>query len=432
VTTYPEIGNQSQKSRRSLFLLLITYLLLFGPKFYIADITVITACGLAIYFLFREGVRGKISTKILYLWVYIAAILFYFFLVSATTSNDPYPLAMEFGKLILYIASAAGLVELYRVHYLYEYAVPLLQDIFRSILATAFLVVALFLFPDVRYELYSSVDLYLFHGRDPKAIVNRITDLSIGGSTVSLVLLFGAISLADGRIWQANHGSGYRMALFYLLFAVATLLTGRTGFMLLLATSAIWLTYRSVNAPLLVLKTIGRFALVTVAVILLTITYINIEVAEQFVDKIAPWAFELLYSFVDTGNFQSETGGYILSQYILPDSLSGFLFGGGGYDIPPDSIFVKLLHSVGLLGVTLSAFMFVVAMKGKRQELTAKYLNIYLGILLIGNLKETMLGNSRGAIIIFLILAIAAKRGKDRIHVTRNAKASLPNMANCK
>lgn len=427
MTTYQGSGHKLKESRRSLSLIFITYLLIFGPKFYVADITVITAFGLAIYYLVKVGVNGRITKNVLYPWLCISTIVIYFSIVSVATNNDPSPLAMEFGKLNLYILSAAGLVELYRNHYVNKYAVPLLQDISISILGTAILVVTLFLLPDVRYYLYSLVDIYLFHGRDPTAITNRITDLSIGGSTVSLMFVFGAILSVDSRTWQLSKAFEYWSLLFYLIFVVAALLTGRTGFILILTITAVWLINRSFKSPLSVINTIGKVSVTVFAIAILAMVIKDDEAAIQFENKIAPWAFELLYSYIETGELKSESGSYLVDQYMLPDTLFGILFGGERYDMPSDSLFVKLFHSVGLIGVVMSALMIVVLLHGKKNKTIEKYLFIYLALLLVGNLKETMLGNSRGAIIIFLVLVIAATRDSciEELRYAKNRLLSL-------
>ena len=202
--TYQVSGYQQKKSRRSFGLLLITYLLIFGPKFYAVDITVTASIGLAIFYLTKILVKQRISKNVFYPFIYISTILLYFSLISLASNNDPIPLAKEFGKLNIYILSAAGLLELYKNRYREQYPIPLLQDIFISIIITAVLVIMFLVLPEFRYFSYSLVDLFMFHGRPPEAITNRITDLSIGGSTVSIVFVFGAILSLDKNLVKKN------------------------------------------------------------------------------------------------------------------------------------------------------------------------------------------------------------------------------------
>jgi multisubunit Na+/H+ antiporter MnhB subunit len=405
---YRALEYQQKKSRRSLSLLLVTYLLIFGPKFYAIDMTVSVAIGLAIFYIIKIVVDGKIQKIVMYSWIYICTITLYFSIISLATYNDPYLLAKEFGKLNLYIASASGIVELYKIRYANKYSIPLLQDIFISILFTALIVILFFVLPDFRYYSYSMVDVYLFHGRAPEAIKNRITDLSIGGSTVSLVFVFGAMLSLDSKIWQWNKAFKYLSLFYFMTILLATLLTGRTGFIILSAIVIVWLIYISIKQPLTLITGFGVFA-ICVAIIITWLHYFtNNELIDRFLDTIAPWAFEFIYSYIESGQFDSASGRYLADQYILPDNAIGFLFGGERYDIPSDSLFIKLMHSVGVVGVLMTIIMFVVLLHWKRSKIVQKYVYLFFGLLIVGNLKETMLGNSRGAIILFLLLVVAS------------------------
>ena len=423
--TYQVSGYQQKKSRRSFGLLLITYLLIFGPKFYAVDITVTASIGLAIFYLTKILVKQRISKNVFYPFIYISTILLYFSLISLASNNDPIPLAKEFGKLNIYILSAAGLLELYKNRYREQYPIPLLQDIFISIIITAVLVIMFLVLPEFRYFSYSLVDLFMFHGRPPEAITNRITDLSIGGSTVSIVFVFGAILSLDKNIWQREKTFKYSSIFFYITMVFAAMLTGRTGFILLLTISTVLLIILFVKRPVIFLKGLGVFLIILFLIKIFNDYIVNNEVVDNFLDNLAPWAFELIYSYIETGKFSSSSLTYISRQFIFPDTAFVFLFGGYEYDVPSDSFFIKLIYLVGVVGLAMTFLMFIIFLHGNKVKILRNYVYIYFGLLMIGNMKETMLGSARGAIILFLLLVIAAKQIKNNVDANSTNNFSI-------
>ena len=80
------------------------------------------------------------------------------------------------------------------------------------------------------------------------------------------------------------------------------------------------------------------------------------------------------------------------------------LLGGNTYETFSDASIIKIISSVGFVGLFLVIPHFIFPIFIARKTPSYLYLLQYLLILLVGNLKETMLGNSRGAIILFYIL----------------------------
>lgn len=393
-----------------LFTFLTTYFLLFGAKFKAFDVSVFFALMLGAYYIVSCLYKGSVRKDVLLLAAYLASILAYFSLVSLISDNEASPLLNEFGKMLLYLASACGLIRIYLRLYARNFEFFLLTDIYYSLIATAGLIVFLFLVPAARIELYSMLDLYIFYGREPSAITNRIVDLSIGGSTVSLMLLLTIVFLNDKSINPLETSSTPKKVLLYLLIILATILTGRTGFLLLVAYSLAIFAKVLVFHTLRAAKYLISGSVALILLVALGTATVTSDVVAQFFDQIAPWAFELAYTYINDGAVSSESGSYILKQYVIPETALGLIYGGGSYNVPYDSIFIKLLHSVGLIGVLLALAIFILPFISiyAKKSWSKKYLMIYMLIMLIGNLKETMLGNSRGAIILYFVLLIAA------------------------
>ena len=145
--------------------LLSMYSLLFGPRFKLLDITVMAATIFAGLYLLNVLVRRKILWQVAFMSLYMSFVLFYFLFVASFTHNELSPLFNEFSKLIFYLFAAAGILEVYKSIYNDKMERMVIGDVFLSIVMTCVLVLVLFFFPELRYELYSHVDLYIFKGR---------------------------------------------------------------------------------------------------------------------------------------------------------------------------------------------------------------------------------------------------------------------------
>lgn len=390
----------------------VTYLLIFGWRLKVLDLSVATAIVLALFAAIRCFVDLRIAPVLLHVSTIFLLILSYLSVVGIINGVELSPIVAEFGKPLLYLFSAAGLVALYSWKYKRECATYLLRDVLINIAITAFLVLFLFVSPKLRVTLYSLVDLYIFTDRDPESFVNRVTDLSIGGSTLSMVFLFAAVMLKDLSTFRI-HDSDILRILLAVPILIAGLLSGRTGFYLMVLYFIYLLFYGVIRLPIRTASISMKILLITALFLPLPILFVGVEVSESFVKNILPWAFEAIYSYLDGYGLQTKTGEYLLSQYVLPQTLASFIFGGATYNVEWDSLFIKVWHAGGLVGVFLVVmiWIYIGALIIKREHhdgLALHYLLIYATIVFVANIKETLVGNGRGAFIIFCVLLILA------------------------
>ena len=238
VTAIPQGVRKSRVRATNLLLTFSLYALLFGPKFTSGiDLTVLSAFLWATVTCVYICVKGTVnkdlltfSTLNLILGLYASLVIAIVSYDSSLTGN----FQLGFFKAIIYILAANGIYIAYQR--LYNDTAPnkLIVDIFRCTVIVSLTVNIFAINLPLRQAAYSTVDLYIFKNTSDFDKINRISDLSIGGSTISLIFCMG-IFLAIGSLLFKSHSFNSYLKILAAIVSlwISTLLTARTGFLLI-------------------------------------------------------------------------------------------------------------------------------------------------------------------------------------------------------
>ena len=212
---------------------MVAYLSIFGANLKVLDISLLTNALLAC-FAFLGLAQGKlVGRKFFYVLLsqLLLTILCVFSLSATQLQYQNFPSAII--KFPLYLMSALGMIFLYKRRFDDQWSDNLLKHIRFSGLATCVLIFILLLSPELRASIYNSLDLYLLE-KYRYNLNHRITDLSIGGSTLSFAL---ALILMEWRrffyIQDAKRFSDHLSAAAVTgIFLGAILLVARSGFII--------------------------------------------------------------------------------------------------------------------------------------------------------------------------------------------------------
>ena len=384
---------------------LFTYCLIFGWKLYSFDITILSALFFALFACTPpyEKIFLKKTTIIL-----IVVLLIFSFNIVASLNNhgDIIRNINEFGKPIFYFFAAAGLFKYFVLRFKDKASYELYKCIMHSIFVSSLIILLFFFLGSIRMHVYSLCDLYILQKHGFENMEHRISDPSIGGSTVSYLFAFGYTSLL---FIQKNLKSKLYPNAKYIYLActaAAAFLTARTGFLLIILSSGIYLLCNKKKVLMIAL-----FIFIFMQKFLLRNKNIIIDLLEQ--SPISMWAFEGFINLLDYGIFETSSSNYILDQFHYnPANISQFLFGSGAIkNLESDSLFVFILTSNGLLGfisiLCMLFFFFYVLHHLKKTSYFNSFI-IFACLFIIGNLKENFFGNARGAIILFLLFQVLA------------------------
>lgn len=396
--------------KKVIFLILL--LLIGGPKIKgFLDLTLVSAGIFIIFSLKRILLNRKINSVDLYFYLTNIILLFaYSFLKFKEISYPEYflPQSKELLKVIFYNFACYGVIIIYKNLYK-DYYSKLSYDLINCVIIISSSVIIFLIFPDLRNFLYSKVDLYILHGR-VETFQYRVTDLSIGGSTISIIFAYFYFFI---DFYYKEYFS-LKTITYKLILLFAIFITARTGIYLILI--LYFLNFICLNKifrfkynPIYLLKLL---ILCLIAIILIYILLINNQrISDQFLYMIVPWVYEAFSSGVD--NFTNDKSlEFIINQFkLLPSS---YIFGSNVVYLAQnqmeqiDSRLLNIWHFGGILVLTLTfvwfflSFFILFAKKIKLNQF--KILLVFVIMIILGNLKDSFLGSARGGIVLFLLI----------------------------
>jgi len=402
--------------RFSLFIFL--YLYLFGPNLKVIDFMYVAVfLSFLSYFVLRIKLYS-LDSKLIYVTISTFPILFYslFLLIIGDESQ----FVIEISKFIIFIISTFGVVNLYVFFCKDDWKTELIQDIVIASLVVAFTTIIIFMIPSVKEIV---LDIVNFKMADNIQVIKGIRgiDISVGGGTaLSIVFFLGVVLSKTLYFW--NYRNSYLNSISFYIFAIAALITARTGFLLiifiLLISWCITLFGKTFNIKVSTKVLRKHFYLNSVIFLLFSI-FVVLHFNELLFDILLPWALEMFINASDNGFSSESTNDLISNHYNVAISEMTYLFGGGSFFIQSDVGLIKVLSSVGILGalllglpLTLLPF-YVLSSRVLYQKLSFEYMLCFSVffvwfIIFLVNFKELFFSNSRGAFLLFLLISVVS------------------------
>lgn len=247
----------------------------------------------------------------------------------------------------------------------------------------------------------------LFYKSSRGLITERATGFqSSGGDGLAMNQALGAFVCI--LLSQKEHKNKFLYIIITLTILGATLLTARSGFVLFIICYSILFLYnfifekRRKNAIMIVL-----ICGTAIAFIFPIITEYSLDISRGYQNPITRM-LEPFRRYYLSGKFSTSSSNRLSNQVIFPDEEKNIFFGSGQYGregvthLNSDIGYIRLLHGIGLLGLTLSfipfLFLFI-------KSLLLKRINILLIIVFgfIGNIKIIYLYTGSYISLLFLL-----------------------------
>jgi hypothetical protein len=251
--------------------------------------------------------------------------------------------------------------------------------------------------------------------RSSELILNRFTDLSIGGAAISLIYAVGLVGFFQFRREKRLGLQAINTILAPSILIAAVVLTGRTGIVVAFIGSFYFLILNQNK-----LKVVFQFMLFLFSVIsitgllgryLLDVLSINSETVE--------WALQI-FQFGNVASFTVLMSGLRevdLGSMTMFGSADEMLYTKSGWAI--DSFFVWTLNAMGYVGLMILFYImffcfFFVKWRIKKFN-TLGFLILIL--LIVANVKEEFFGGVRGgmALILFMLINCSSLNVQPRI-----------------
>ena len=419
------LGNKTifRISFKEVFFFISLYCLLYGPKLYFIDVTVFSAFFwslVSLKYIFQET---KIDKTIFSFLLSLSVLMAYSAIIIIINHQINIFIIVNFFKIFLYLLATFGICKSYSYYYQENAVEKILIHIFYSTYIVALTVLALALSVPLRKFLYSKIDIFLVQGvkHHGYEAMWRISDLSIGGTAISLVFV---ICIAIGITFLLKKDERFNSKITILigivLMWVSALLTGRTGFFLVtpfLVPFLIFYFFKRMDLSLKILFNILLIIILTVALANFITPISNLidtlsKALQHIIKYILPWALEFLYSYSEGGEFYSKTGSVLFKQFRFSPNFIDLIFGSGQRDEKGmmDSLFMLIITFYGLIGlfIFLHALLtlFLPLLRKEAKPYRFLLVSTFL-IFIIANLKETLFGDARGAIILIFIILMA-------------------------
>lgn len=203
------------------------------------------------------------------------------------------------------------------------------------------------------------------------------------GGIINAIAIISTIYLYISKEYTYKKTLGLIILFLFLgVFIARTSLIGLLGFL--------FVFYPSIRAKVKLIRIGVTLIGISVGIFII----LNIVFADN---PALGWAFEIVYNYLEKGNFETTSTNDLLNSYVFPDSLKSWIIGDGKwidddgrYYMHTDVGFCRLLLLFGLSG-TLFYFLYIgcIAYSAcKKREVGIKFLMVIVCLLLIAvNLK---------------------------------------------
>jgi len=386
-------------------------MLIFGPKLIFMDflfLANILFALVALVFALQNNNYLKNIYGLLLLNLFLIA---YSLIISLIYSFDSVQATIEYIKLFVYTLSVFTIVKLYKQYYKNLFLEAIFKHLYFAILIVMFTVLIMFLSPNVRDFLLPLLDMKM---ADMLAVKHgiRYIDISVGaGTTLSLVFFVGFVLSIHLLKEKIIHNIFYSIMPY--LFIFASLLVGRTGFILIILYGIYILLSNSIIS--LKITKLQIYNLIALLLITSLLVYILSEYT-FIIEKILPWALEFVFSYFESGTIATaSTNNLMNDHYHFNFEALEFVFGKNDFTASTDVGYLILLYTNGLVGlITVIAWYFILYKKASYNRSFPNTLSSFqklplllFTIIVIVNFKELVFTNSRGLFLIVLLISLA-------------------------
>ena len=385
------ILNSINKKLLYILLLISIYLAIFGPKIKnFIDLTYFFSFFYAIY-----GLYFAIKSRIyLYVKLFILSSIITnlsLFIININNIDEIIYLSNNLLKSCFFMLTAFGIYK--TLLNLHTDKLKILKFLLNLAIITVSIIIAIVLIEDLRLFIYDNIVLFLYKDVYTYYELERFSDLSIGGTAISI--LFVISYLINNYLKKYFHKNLKYEILYPILLLIGTVLTARTGFILMLI-------------MMIINYSIGKYlifiTIIAIVLILLYFTSLNETITIMEKDIFLSWAFEPFMNLFTIGSFTSISSNSVINQFRFSDSLYDLLIGTGkikdGYGAM-DSLFMQIINSSGLIVFFIFLINYVIyfgfIFLNKNQLRQKYYISLIMIIVTIANLKDEYFGDSRGA-----------------------------------
>lgn len=372
-------------------MLISIYLAIFGPKIKnFIDLTYFFSFFYAIY-----GLYFAIKSRIyLYVKLFILSSIITnlsLFIININNIDEIIYLSNNLLKSCFFMLTAFGIYK--TLLNLHTDKLKILKFLLNLAIITVSIIIAIVLIEDLRLFIYDNIVLFLYKDVYTYYELERFSDLSIGGTAISI--LFVISYLINNYLKKYFHKNLKYEILYPILLLIGTVLTARTGFILMLI-------------MMIINYSIGKYlifiTIIAIVLILLYFTSLNETITIMEKDIFLSWAFEPFMNLFTIGSFTSISSNSVINQFRFSDSLYDLLIGTGkikdGYGAM-DSLFMQIINSSGLIVFFIFLINYVIyfgfIFLNKNQLRQKYYISLIMIIVTIANLKDEYFGDSRGA-----------------------------------
>lgn len=399
---------------KNISVFVLTYLLILGPSlvsfdfFWIAHLLTLPFACIYIHRIFLHKNHSLLLLSIIF------TLLCFGLIKVILNSNDITPLYTPM-KLLVFLLNANFLSQLYFEVFKRKSIRNFLIHLNYCVLITVSIVLIFFVFPEFRNSAMKSLDFKLATAIEVKDGIRAI-DLSLGGGTLLSIFFVVGYVLLD-ELLRKGILSGFSMVLLKFLLILVTLLTARTGFILLL----VYIITNKFIAPFECLREKDNskkqdiINMCASIFAFLCLVYIIYDYWTILTENVFPWAFEFVYSYLDSGTVSTaSTNSLLTKHYDIKFSETDILLGGGLNNISSDVGYIRIIAELGMLGL-ISFFIFYassvlssfISYKDNYQKelwILSKLTFVFGLIIILVNLKELLWVNSRGVFFLFFTL----------------------------
>jgi hypothetical protein len=403
-------SNNFLKKKIVFFILL---LLISGPKIKESlDLTLFSASIFIFFALKRILFNRNLNFIDLYFFLTNIILLFIYFFLKIKEINYSeyfYTYSIEFLKIIFYNFAIYGVITIYKKLY-EDYQSKLSGDLISCVIIVSLSTIIFLIYPDLRNFLYSNIDLYILKDR-VESFQYRVTDLSIGGSTISAV--FAYFYFFIDFHYRKNYS--IKILTYKLVLIFSIVITARTGLILILFFYLLnVLCFNRIFRFRFNIRYLSKFLILTL--IFSTFFYVlianNQTLSDQFLYQIYPWVFKVFSPLV--GIYSNDASlEFIINQFkLLPTNL---IYGSdimhlieNEVGLKIDSSLLNIWHHGTIFAPSLTLFWFFLSffiLSYKKIQLKQfKILLVFVIIIILLNLKDSFLGSARGGIALFLLI----------------------------
>lgn len=395
----------SIKRLNTLIFFLLFYLMVFGPDFKLIDIQFFTCLLIAIfgaiYYLAINSIH-KVQVYSVFLLIFV------FSTHLVIWPNTAFGLIV-LTKFTIFLFATKFYIDLIISRNKQNFNLvddTLIKFLFFSGVLDSIFPILFLLNPEFQQSILNLLDLHMKNQLTGGFKNIRFNNLSMAGGTLSLIYLF---CLLSGCVLFYNKKINSFLFLigFFMLF-FGMVLTGRIGLFLFVILFVLF----SIYSLLKVIKSLKvRFEISRIFFLILIFLLISSLYFHKQSPEIFNFAFEIFIK-----NFQSDTTDELLRNHFVYqlESVQSFLFG-NGTSSSSDVGYINLLYTYGIFVFIYFCVFYLITFNTifkKNQNLDNKMTLILsktvIVLYLIIFIKQTVLGNEKGLVILIMLIVWSA------------------------